>query len=165
MAVQTQYTQQVPLGAAGGLYDLTSHAVDIRINGEEAGRLRFGMGVVRGDKPGENVLLPTAADTAANFEGVVLNSGTHEMDCQGDCRLFPGDSLGVMVYGRVWVRVAPDLEIEYGNPVYLCADGDHAGCFTNVSQEGKTIPVKARFIGRQGSGNIAPLELFNQARE
>lgn len=44
MSMWTNYTQSMPAGVAGGLYDLTEHVVDSRMN--EAAGLKFGMGVV-----------------------------------------------------------------------------------------------------------------------
>ena len=48
MSMWTNYTQSMPAGVAGGLYDLTEHVVDSRMNGESATALKPGMGVVQG---------------------------------------------------------------------------------------------------------------------
>ena len=40
MSMWTNYTQSTPAGVAGGLYDLTDHVVDSRMN--EAAGLKFG---------------------------------------------------------------------------------------------------------------------------
>ena len=46
MSVWTEYSQQTPKGAAGSLYDLTSHVVDSFMNEENDGVMGYGVGVV-----------------------------------------------------------------------------------------------------------------------
>lgn len=171
MGVQTAYNYATPRGVAGGLYDLSPYASDSRLNGETiAGALKFGMGVVGGTTPGANVKRPAAGATAASFEGIVMTGFTTEQDINGDVVVMPGQTVGLLRYGRVWARIKDGADPEYGEPLYLIIDGDDAGLFTNVADvpaEGaasKTIAVKGRFVGGKGSGNVAPVELFNQAQ-
>ena len=58
MAVQTSYGYATPKGIPGGIYDLYHYPVDSRFNEEDNGKLRFGVGVVKGSIPGSNVVLP-----------------------------------------------------------------------------------------------------------
>ncbi len=171
MGVQTAYNFATSRGVAGGLYDLSPYASDSRLNGETvAGALKFGMGVVGGSAPGANVKRPAAGATPANFEGIVMTGFTTEQDINGNVVVMPGQTVGLLRYGRVWVRIKDGIAPEYGEPLHLIVDGDDAGLFTNaadVPAEGaasKTIAVKGRFIGGKGSGNVAPVELFNQAQ-
>ena len=50
MSVWTEYSQQTPKGAAGSLYDLTSHVVDSFMNEENDGVMGYGVGVVVGTR-------------------------------------------------------------------------------------------------------------------
>lgn len=68
MSMWTNYTQSMPAGVAGGLYDLTEHVVDSRMN--EAAGLKFGMGVVQGETAGKTVKLPATGATIDKFEGI-----------------------------------------------------------------------------------------------
>lgn len=170
MSVQTAYNYATPQGVAGGLYDLSPYVSDSRLNGETAaGDLKFGMGVVCGSAPGVNVKRPAAGATAGKFEGIVMNGFTTEHDVNGNVVITPGQTVGVLRYGRIWARTKAGITPGYDDPLYLIISGDNAGLFTNaadVPAEGAasvTIAVKGRFIGGKGSGNVAPVELFNQA--
>lgn len=171
MGVQTAYNFATPRGVAGGLYDLSPYVSDSRLNGETvAGALKFGMGVVCGTAPGANVKRPAAGATADRFDGIVMTGFTTEQDVNGDVVIMPSHTVGLLRYGRIWARIKDGIAPEYGEPLHLIVDGDDAGLFTNAADapaEGaasKTITVKGRFIGGKGSGNVAPVELFNQAQ-
>lgn len=56
MSMWTNYTQSTPAGVAGGLYDLTDHVVDSRMN--EAAGLKFGMGGCSGQNSRQNSEAP-----------------------------------------------------------------------------------------------------------
>lgn len=165
MSAQTNYTQATPRGVAGGLYDLSAHAIVTRLNGETGNTMKFGMGVVRGSTPGSDVKIPAAGATAAKFEGVTVNGYTTEMDREGAVTLPPMASLGVLQYGKIWARTKAGITPAYGDPVHLIISGDDAGLFTNATVEGSSVEVKGRFIGGKGTGNVAPVELFYQANE
>lgn len=163
MSAQTTYKFSSPIGSPGGIVDLTPHAIDSFLNGEETGVMKFGVGVVKGDKPGVNVKLPTSAATAAVFEGVTVNNRTTEYDLEGKAHLRKGKALGVMRYGRVYVRVATGATPAYGDAAYIVKSGDEAGYFTNTSTD--NLAVKGRFLGGvDGSSGVAVVELFNQAQ-
>ena len=159
MSVQTRYGYATPIGAAGGIVDLAPYAVDTFLNEEENGVMKFGMGVVQGSKPGVNIALPDTDSSADIFEGVTTNNRTTEYDMDGNLAVRKGVGIGVMRYGRIYVRVETGDEPAYGDPLYLITDGDEAGCFT--STEGSTIAVNGRFIGGIDNG-IAPVELMRQ---
>lgn len=183
MSAQTRYSFSSPIGAAGGLVDLTPHAIDTFINEEESGKMKFGLGVVQGSKPGANIALPTDEATPAVFEGITTNNRTTEYDLEGKLSVRQGSAVGVMRYGKIYGRIAEGVEPSYGDAVYLIVDGDEAGCFTNdapatVAEGGgeddaenpttdapAVIAVKARFLsGVDTSAQIAAIELFNQAQ-
>lgn len=158
MSAQIHYGYNTPVGAAGGIVDLAPYAIDTFLNEEATGVLKFGCGVVRGSVPGKNVALPTAAGD--KFEGIVTNNLTTEYDLEGKLSVRNGASVGVMRYGRVYGRVAAGVTPAYGDPVYLVATGDEAGCFTNVADG--AIAVKGRFLGSvDTTAQIAEIELFN----
>ncbi|MCQ4992090.1 hypothetical protein NE539_02090 [Flavonifractor plautii] len=161
MSVQTRYGYATPIGAAGGIVDLAPYAVDTFLNEEDSGKMKFGMGVVRGSKPGTNVALPKTGATAEKFEGVTVNNRTTEYDMEGKAFVRKGAGIGVMRYGRVYVRVEADDEPEYGDPLLLIINGDEAGCFTSTEDSGNTMAVNGRFIGGVDNG-IAPIELMRQ---
>ena len=164
MSRQLSYNYQTPKGTAGSLYDISPYAIDSRVNGgSKAEAMMFGMGAVRGDTPGTNVVVPKAADTADKFEGVILTGYTNMMNMDGDVKIEPLQTVGLLRWGRAWVRVDPDAEdIAYGDKLYLISDGEKAGLFTNDDDDGDNLAIKGRFIGGLGSGNIAPAEIYNQ---
>lgn len=163
MSAQTRYGYSTPVGAAGGIVDLAPYAIDTFLNEEETGVLRFGVGVVAGANAGTGIKLPVAASTAATFEGIVTNNRTTEYDMEGKLYVRKAKAVGVMRYGRIYGRVASDVEPAYGDAVYMIVSGDEAGCFTNVAEDG--VAVKARFLsGVDATAQVAVIELFNQAQ-
>lgn len=161
MSAQTVYSFSTPIGQAGGIYDLSPYAVDAFTNEADNGVMKFGLGVVRGTKPGDNVNVPAAGATAATFEGIVTNRRTSENAILGGVDLRKGCTLGVMRYGRIYGRLATDEAPAYGDPVYLVVSGDDAGCFAKTSTD--NVAIKARFLSGASDG-IALIELFNQAQ-
>lgn len=172
MSAQTRYGYSSPIGAAGGIVDLAPYAIDAFLNEEDTGKMQFGMGVVTGSKKGTGIKLPVKASTAANFEGVTTNRRTTEYDVEGDLKLRKAATIGVMRYGRIYVRVAAGIKPGYGDSLYLITEGDEAGCFTNAaasteqgSADKATVAVKGRFLGGvDTSAQIAAVELFNEAQ-
>lgn len=172
MSAQTRYGYSSPIGAAGGIVDLAPYAIDAFLNEEDTGKMQFGMGVVTGSKKGTGIKLPVKASTAANFEGVTTNRRTTEYDVEGDLKLRKAATIGVMRYGRIYVRVAAGVKPGYGDSLYLITEGDETGCFTNAaastepgSANKATIAIKGRFLGGvDTSAQIAAVELFNEAQ-
>ncbi len=163
MSAQTRYGYSTPIGATGGIVDLAPYSVDTFLNSEENGVMKFGLGVVQGDKPGINIALPADGATAAEFEGITTNNRTTEYNMDGKLHVRQGAAIGVMRYGKIYGRVADGVEPDYGEPVYLVASGEEAGCFTNAAEG--NVAIKARFLGGiDKSAMIAPIELFNQAQ-
>lgn len=163
MSAQTTYRYNTPMGHAGGIVDLAPYAIDTFINEAENGVMRFGVGVVKGTAPGKNVNLPADGADVADFEGVTINGRTTEYDMDGKLALRKGASVGVMRYGRIYVRVAKDVAPAYGEAAYVIASGEEAGCFTNAADG--AVAVKARFLsGVDTAAQVAMVELFNQAQ-
>ena len=161
MSGQLSYKYQMPRGIAGSLYDMSPHAIDSRTNGESGpDAMKYGMGAVVGINPGSDVLIPTAASTAAEFEGVVMTGFTNEMDMAGEVKVHPLRTVGILRWGRAWVRVADGVTPAYGDPLYLIKSGADAGRFTNVSAG--NIAINGVFIGGLGTGDVAPVTLHNQ---
>ena len=163
---QLSYNYQPPIGIAGSLYDISSHAINSRSNGETTpGVMRFGMGVVLGDTPGVNITLPSAATTLPEFEGISMTGFTNQMNMAGEVYVMPQQSIGVLRWGRAWVRIEEGAAPAYGDSVYLIIDGDDAGMFTNDDGGGDNLAINAMFIGGLGTSSIAPIELYNQKNE
>lgn len=160
--LQNNYSYSSQVGVPGGLYDSSPHSVISRANGEtDSGAIKFGYGVVAGSTAGVNVKLPVAESKAENFEGVVMTS-IAEHDLDGGIRVDPTKTLGVLSWGKVWVRVADSLTIKYGEKAYLITSGKDAGKFTN--SESSSIDIGAKFISAVDSGDVAAIELFNAPR-
>ncbi len=70
---QTRYGYSTPRGIPGGLVDLSDYVVDARCNEAESGKVKYGLGVVTGSNPGSNIVLPTFASKAADFEGIAFS--------------------------------------------------------------------------------------------
>lgn len=155
MSVQSTYSYATARGIAGGIYDSYHYPVDSRFNEEENGKLGFGLGVVQGSIPGSNVVLPTAASTAALFEGVTVNGFSTQQDLEGMTTLFKGQNVGVMRHGRIWVQLATDAAPAYGGELHLIVSGDDAGKFATTGG----VTVAGRFIGKADNG-LAPVELY-----
>lgn len=164
MSVQTSYNYSTPKGVAGSLFDLAPYSIDSRINGEATvGALKFGMGAVQGSTPGSDVKIPTNSATADVFEGVVMTGFNTQMNMDGVVEILPSQTVGILRYGKAWVRIKNDVTVAYGDPLYLIISGANAGLFTASSDSGETkIAIAGRYIGAKGSGNVAPIELYNQ---
>ena len=158
---QTSYGYHQQAAVPGGLRDTSPHSIVARANEEtESGAVKFGMGVVQGTVPGSNVKLPTEASTSDQFEGVVV-TGVKSMDLRGDVLIGATDTLGILKWGKIWVRLVPGLSsVAYGDALYLVTSGDDAGKFTN--EEDDAIAVNGVFIGGIESGDMAPVELLNK---
>lgn len=163
MSVQTRYEFSSPIGIAGGIADISPHAIESRVCAQpkDGAKMYFGMGVVKGEKGGTDVLIPSDTSTAAAFEGVAVNSFIQEYDLDGELYLQDGDTVGVMSWGKIWVRIPEGADPKYGDTAHLIKTGDNAGMFTNVAGA-EAFAVRARFISEKGTGNIAMVELFNQ---
>lgn len=158
MGVQTSYNYGTQKGIAGGLYDISTHAIDTRISEEES--LHFGYGVVEGTNPGTGVKLPTSAATAEQFEGLVINGFTTQQTMKGDTFIEKGQSLGIMVYGNAWGCVASNASAAYGKTVYLITDGAEAGLFTTEEDTATKIELRAEFLSG-ADAKLAPIRFFN----
>ena len=163
MSAQLTYRYSTPIGVAGGIVDLAPYAIDTLKNEEENGDLTFGIAVVHGTDVGSQIKKPTAASTAAEFEGIASNNLTTEYDLDGKIRILKGAPVGVMRYGRIYGRVAEGVSPAYNEAVYFIKSGDEAGYFTNSSSG--TVAIKARFLSTVDATNrVAEIELFNQAQ-
>ena len=154
MSAQTSYKFSTPMGVAGGIVDLAPYAIDTFTNEENTGVMGFGMGVVDGTTAGVHVKLPTA--TSQVFEGVTVNNLTTELDLEGAIHVLNKAAIGVMRYGKVYVKLAEGVTPTYGAAAYLVCSGDDKGCFTTSSSS--TMAVNARFVSGAANG-IAMLEL------
>lgn len=157
---QKTYGYNTPVGIPGGIYDLNDYISNTRINEEKDGKLLFGVGVIIGSEAGNEVALPVEGATAAQFEGVVMNTGTTEMDKYGKVAIPERATVGIMSRGRIWARVSEDAIPEYGKTLYLIIEGDNAGFFTTAEDEATKIALNARFISSNTSDGIAAAELF-----
>jgi len=162
MSGQNSYGYAAPRGVAGGLFDVSPYRIDSRVNGEkQAGAMKFGMGAVQGDSPGTNVALPDDGAEEGGFEGLVMTGHTTEMDVEGKVVIAPLQTVGVLRWGKAWALVASGAEPAYGDYLYLVTEeGADRGKFTNDEDGG--LAVNGRFVGGAVSGDLAPVEIFNQ---
>lgn len=159
MSAQMKYGFATGKGIAGGIFDMYHYPVDSRFNEEANGKLRPGMGVVQGTVVGSGVKLPTGEETADKFEGVVVNGFTNQHDLEGRVSVMNNANIGVMRKGRIWVALAAEETVKYGDPLKLVVEsGEDAGLFATS----KGIEVGGRFIGPSEDG-LAPAELTGVA--
>lgn len=160
--LQNRYDYNSQRGVPGGIFDSSPRSVISRANGETTPTaVKYGFGVVRGDVPGTDVKLPTNDSTANMFEGVVVQ-GISEHDLDGAVRNNPTKMLGILDWGKVWVRVPDGLTVAYGDKAYLITNGQDAGKFTNDDED--TLDVNAIFITAVDSGDIAAIKLYDAPR-
>ena len=108
------------------------------------------------------IALPTTTSAAKDFVGVTVNNRVTEAAMDGTVTILNGAAVGVMAWGRIYVKVAAAAAPAYGDPAYLVISGEEKGCFTQDDSAG--IPVKARFLGA-AAGGIAPVELMHQMQD
>jgi len=159
MSAQTSYGYFTVKGAPGGIYDLAPYAIDTFLNEENNGVMSFGIGVVQGTNVGKGIAIPDSNSTAAKFEGVTTNNRTTERDLDGNLRVLKGAPVGVMRYGRIYVKCDSNAAAAYGKALYMVKD---TGEFTDSSSS--TIALKGRFLSEADSDNVALVELFNEAQ-
>lgn len=146
MSVQTSYNFDTIRGFAGGIYDLAPYAIDTYL--VEGDDMQFGIAVVAGTKPGVQV---KAGGT--NAIGVTVNNLTTEHGIDGELVIHEGAAIGVMRYGRIWVKADKnDTAITYGAATKVGADGVFAATAGTA--------IKGRFLSDVKDG-IALVELFN----
>ena len=79
-----------------------------------------------------------------------------EQDMNGNVIVKKNVSVGVLVKGHVWGRLATGVTPTYHAKAYVVASGADAGCFTTASSG--TIDIGAKF-GNEVDGGIAIVEL------
>ena len=158
---QLSYGYNTSMGAAGGIVDLAPHYIFSLINEANTGAVGFGMGVVKGTTAGKTAKVPVAGSSATDFEGIVTNRRTSELDLEGNLSLRTKCTLGVMRYGVIYALLAEGAEPAYGKAVYMVKSGEDAGKFTDSSSS--TLAIKGRFLSGADNG-VAIVELFNQAQ-
>ncbi len=160
MSMNTNYGYETPSGVPGGIYDLSPHTVNSRITGSAG--VSLGIGVVQGTSKGTEIVVPTSGSTEATFEGVTLNSFSHEMEKDGKVIIQKGATLEVMNQGKVWVKVSKNAkDVGYGVSANLVLSGDEVGFFTTAADtttESKLALTKVKFITAVSDG-IAVVEI------
>lgn len=152
MAAQTSYNFGFAKGVAGGLFDLSAHEVSTR---QSEGDTTFGVGVVVGTNMGIDVKTPDSSSTSEDFEGVVVhNSVMTELDKDNKVVIESKRTVGVLHYGKIWVKIGENAAPAYKEKVYLITDGDEAGLFTTASDTAATnkVEVNGIFLGTNDAG-------------
>ena len=155
MSAQLNYGYSTPKAVAGAKVDLSHDEVVTRMNEAEDGKLMYGMAVMVGTNPGQTVAVPNGA-TAAQIEGVALCHPNTEQDRNGKVIVKKDTSVGVMVKGRIWGRLATGVTPTYRAKAYVVVSGADAGCFTTASEG--TVDINATF-GNATDEGIAVVEL------
>lgn len=162
MSAQTTYRFGTAMGAAGGIVDLAPYAIDTFLNEEATGEMDFGIAVVKGTAANQ-IKKPASGATSAKIVGVTTNNRTTEYDLEGEVYLRHNKAVGVMRYGRIYVRVVAGVTIAIDEPTYISTAAGTAGQFTNVSSG--NVAVKGRFLSTvDATTGVAMVELFNQAQ-
>lgn len=156
MAAQKNYSYSTPIGVPGGKVDLFHDEVVTRMNEEADGVLKFGMAVAQGSVAGHTVKLVGADTTAEKIEGVLLCHPNTEQDMNGKVIVKSNASVGVIVKGHVWGRLATGITPAYKETAYVVKSGNDAGAFTNVADGALDIGAK---FGKYAENGIAVIEL------
>lgn len=159
MSAQTTYGFSPAAGVAGGIVDLAPVAIDSFNNEENAGVLKFGMGVVSGTNT-NGIKKPTSSSTSAAFIGITVNGRTNQYGTDGVLSIPNKATLGVMRYGRIYALVKSGVTVGKGDSLFLVISGDNAGKFTNVAGA-DAVAVNGRFDTAKDSAGIAQVTLFN----
>lgn len=160
MSGQLSYSYSTQSGIAGGIVDLSNKVIDSRVYEEIDTDVvaKFGMGVVVGSSPSTSVNTPLEDMELAQFEGILVNGHTTQLDLEGVHSISDGAAVGVMRAGRIWARTDPTVSISYGDSLYIINKGELSGYFTN-STEG-TVKLNGRFIQSGNTVGLHAVELF-----
>jgi len=159
MSAQTTYGFSPAAGVAGGIVDLAPIAIDSFNNEENAGVLKFGMGVVFGTNA-NGIKKPVAATTGDKFVGITVNGRTTQYATDGSLSIANKATLGVMRYGRIYALVKTGVTVAAGDALYLVKSGNDAGKFTNAAGA-DSVAVNGRFDTAKDSAGIAQVTLYN----
>ncbi len=157
MSVQTNYTLSHNEAYKGMVADLQLSNTVSRLN-KGAANIPFGQGVVTDGDNGAK--LPTAASTAAEFNGVAvyeLNRAIADGDALG---AVPLRDFSVITHGPVWVEVLDTVSKD--DPVYLRVGATGLGDFSGIAGAGATLGIlipSAKFLTGATAGNLAKISL------
>lgn len=171
--VQKTYTFATPVGNPGGIFDLADYISVSRNNAEADGVMKYGLGVFAGNYDttatavkNEGKTVSLADGHVSVFEGVVMNTGTAEMDKYGNVTIPNKVTLGVMTRGRVWVRLYPTAVPAYGATVYVVTAGNNIGTFCTkdtVAADGDDaftcVAINGKFI-TSGHDGVEAIDFF-----
>jgi hypothetical protein len=173
MGAQTTYKFFPSKGVAGGIVNLQPYAIDSYVNEEPYGVMEYGVGVVPGTTD-KQIKLPTSSSTAAQFLGVTVNNRTTEYNIMGELDIWNKYAVGVMRYGRIYVKVKVASEsggvktytnVATGDPAYMIITGSgNIGRFTNQAGLESTpdgVAINARFASAQDENGIAQLDILD----
>lgn len=151
---QTTYALSPDAAIAGMLGDPNSDAHIRSYANEEATTTPFGLAMVEGTLPEEQVLKPSAA--SQTFMGVGVHAhGSEDLTAAG---AGTDEMMGILSKGRVWVQV--DEAVVAGDPVFFRHTGAAAdiGKFRNDADTANADALPgARFV--VGGSTLALLEL------
>ncbi len=173
MGAQTNYKFFPSKGVAGGIVNLQPYAIDSYVNEESYGVMSYGVGVVQGTTD-RQIKLPDSGSAATDFLGVTVNNRTTEYNIMGDLAIWNKYAIGVMRYGRIYVKVKIASQsggvntytnVATGDPAYLIIsetiDGN-IGRFTNQAGESSDgVAINARFASAQDENGIAQLDILD----
>lgn len=169
MSAQTSYNFGMPYGCAGGIVDLAPRMIETYKNGEATGVMGFGRAVVNyvsgGVTSPDTVVLPS--NVSDKFEGITVNNRTTEYNMEGQIHIINKAALGVMRYGKIYVKldfttsegVDTPVTVAFGQPCYVSVASGHKGLFSATAAN--NMPINARFVS-EGKNGIAMVELMQK---
>lgn len=155
--MQDSYTTDMEAGFEGQLADLSDYSA---LTYAAEGNVPFGRGVIEGTTPNQ-VKLPAAVFTEANFRGVTLHAQSKEMDADGVAQYKAKQATNVATRGRVLVKV--EQAVVPGDPVFLRhtanGAGTAAGQFRKDADTARAVQLtKARWTRAIAAGGVGVLE-------
>jgi hypothetical protein len=157
MTVQTTYSIDHNVAYAGMVFTLQPWNGVSRLNKGTA-VIPYGKGVVTDGEDGSK--LPTAASTAAEYNGVVmyeLNRAQQDGNVAGGV---PGQDMTVVPFGAVYVKVLDTVVKDA--PVYLRVGATNPGDFSGIVGSGATLGVLLPGVKFLTGGAAGQLVLISQ---
>lgn len=161
--MQTSITQFQDAYSNGLPYGSYPHKIN-SFTSEEVGSIPLGYALVRGTDPDNQVLLPSAAFTAADFLGFAVNPNTREKlitDATGTVSWATSEQVPVAVEGVYTIKCRTAFVA--GTAAYVqhtLAAGINPGELRGTNDAVNSSVINARFVNSGAIDDIAIIELY-----